>query len=172
MAYSSVVISSGHGKYVRGACGVLDEVNEARRVVDRVANDLALCGVSVVSYHDDVSKSQSENLKRIVDFHNSKVRDLDISVHFNAYVETDKPMGTECLYVTQRELASHVASDISMCGLIDRGPKQRGDLYFLNNTAKPAILIEVCFVDSSADAEIYLEQFDAICSAIITAIIA
>jgi hypothetical protein len=35
MSYDSIVISSGHGKYVRGASGLLDEVDEARRVVER-----------------------------------------------------------------------------------------------------------------------------------------
>jgi hypothetical protein len=29
-------MSSGHGKYVRGACGILDEVDEARKVVECV----------------------------------------------------------------------------------------------------------------------------------------
>jgi hypothetical protein len=33
----SVVISSGHGSIVRGAAGVLDEVDEARRVVETIA---------------------------------------------------------------------------------------------------------------------------------------
>jgi hypothetical protein len=34
MSYGRVVISSGHGLHVRGASGVLDEVDEARRVVE------------------------------------------------------------------------------------------------------------------------------------------
>ena len=32
MSYNRIVISSGHGKYVRGASGIIDEVDEARRV--------------------------------------------------------------------------------------------------------------------------------------------
>ena len=31
---TTIIISSGHGKYIRGASGYLDEVDEARRVVD------------------------------------------------------------------------------------------------------------------------------------------
>jgi len=100
-----IVISSGHGKYVRGASGYLDEVDEARRVVERVAQFLRRLGVGVITYHDDVSTTQDENLRRIVDFHNAQVRDLDISVHFNAYVETTSPMGTEVLYVSEYDLA-------------------------------------------------------------------
>jgi hypothetical protein len=44
-------------------------------------------------------------------------------------------------------------------------------LYFLNETTMPAILIEVCFVDSEADAEIYRREFAHICKAIATIIV-
>jgi hypothetical protein len=39
-------------------------------------------------------------------------------------------------------------------------------LFVLNNTIAPAILLEVCFVDSEADAEIYFANFDLICESI------
>jgi N-acetylmuramoyl-L-alanine amidase len=162
-----IVISSGHGKYVRGASGYLDEVNEARRVVERVAQYLRRLGMGIVTFHDDVSTTQNENLHRIVDFHNAQTRDLDVSVHFNAYVETDSAMGTEVLYATQYELADRVSAAIAVAGeLPDRGAKERDDLYFLNSTEAPAILIETCFVDSAYDAEAYGQCFDRICAAI------
>jgi hypothetical protein len=162
----SIVISSGHGKYVRGAHGVIDEVDEARKVVERLADELRKRNVDVVTYHDDVSKSQNENLNRIVDFHNSKKRDFDMSVHFNAYEQVSKPMGTEVLYVTQKELATEVSAAIASCGFINRGAKKRTDLFFLNNTAMPALLLEICFVDSTADCDIYDSHFGDICEAI------
>lgn len=166
MPYNKIVISSGHGLYVRGASGILDEVDEARKVVDKVASLLKERGVDVKVFHDNTSRSQNENLNTIVNYHNAQSRDLDISVHFNAYEQVSKPMGTEVLYVTQSTLASEMSAAIASVGFINRGGKKRTDLFFLNNTAKPAILIEVCFVDSEADAEIYVEQFDAICTAI------
>lgn len=166
MPLASIVISSGHGKYVRGASGILDEVDEARKVVEQLATELRKRGVEVVTFHDDVSKTQNENLNRIVSFHNSKTRDLDVSVHFNAFEQCDKPMGTECLYVTQSKPAARVAEAIASVGFINRGAKKRTDLYFLNNTEMPALLIEVCFVDSEADAKIYKENFEAICEAL------
>jgi hypothetical protein len=163
----SIVISSGHGKYVRGASGYLDEVDEARRVVNRVAELLNEAGVLARTYHDDTSKSQSENLDRIVDKHNSYSRDLDISVHFNAYETTSKPMGVEVLYVTQEALASSLSAAMAAAeGLPNRGGKYRGDLAFLNGTSEPAILIETCFVDSSADSTAYEDTFEALCRTI------
>jgi N-acetylmuramoyl-L-alanine amidase len=168
-------ISSGHGKYVRGAAGPppwgLDEVDEARRVVEETASYLRQVGCQVATYHDDVSKTQNENLNRIVDWHNSQPCDLACSIHFNAYQVTSKPMGTECLYVTQESLAGKVADKISQAGgFIDRGPKYRSDLFFLNNTAEPAILVETCFVDSQADAALYRAEFSGICAALAEAI--
>jgi N-acetylmuramoyl-L-alanine amidase len=163
----TIVISSGHGKYIRGASGYLDEVNEARRVVEKVAEYLEDANVDVITFHDNTSTTQSQNLDAIVNFHNKQTRELDVSVHFNAYQTTSKPMGTECLYVTQEKLAGDIADAISIAGnLIDRGAKYRSDLKFLNATEEPAILIEVCFVDSSADAQLYQQHFNAICRVI------
>ena len=168
-----VVISSGHGKHIRGASGYIDEVDEARKVVETVADYLRDNGAQVTTYHDNVSDDQSENLNRIVDFHNAQTRDLDISVHFNAYETTQKPMGCEVLYVssTGQEIADDVVDRIcEVSGLINRGPKKRTDLFFLNNTEEPAILIETCFVDSQADVDIYYQNYDVICGAIADAI--
>jgi N-acetylmuramoyl-L-alanine amidase len=170
-----IVISSGHAKHVRGAAGPppwgLDEVNEARRVVEETASYLRSVNVNVITFHDDVSTSQNENLNRIVNFHNSCARDLDVSIHFNAYQVTSKPMGTECLYVTQQSLSESVSRKIAEAGdFINRGPKKRTDLAFLNGTEEPAILVETCFVDSQADAALYRAEFAGICAALAEAI--
>ena len=121
--YDSVVISSGHGKYVRGASGILDEVDEARKVVERLAKELRARGVEVVTFHDDTSHDQNTNLNTIVNFHNEQQRDLDISVHFNAYEQVSKPMGCEVLYVTQSALAAELSAAIASVGFIDRGAR-------------------------------------------------
>jgi N-acetylmuramoyl-L-alanine amidase/Putative peptidoglycan binding domain len=162
-----LALSSGHGLKIRGAADILDEVNEARRIVEEVVKILKASAVGVVKFHDDVSTSQNENLNRIVNWHNAQSRDLDVSVHLNAYQHTSKPMGTECLYLTQQSLAAAVAGAMAKAGhFINRGAKQRTDLFFLNSTSKPAILLEVCFVDSQADADLYGEHFVSICHAI------
>ena len=162
-----IVISSGHGLHIRGASGYIDEVDEARKVVEMLAADLRAMNIDVITFHDDTSTSQNQNLETIVNFHNLQERDLDVSVHFNAYQTTSKPMGTEVLYLTQGDLAAEISQAISKAGgLLNRGAKKRSDLYFLNHTDQPAILIEVCFVDSSADANLYRTHFRAICQAV------
>jgi len=169
MTYESIVISSGHSTKCQGAIGVLNEVAEATRVVDEVTRRLRDRGVNAISFHDTVSTSSNENLNRIVNFHNSKQRDLDVSVHFNAHHTTDDPMGCEVLYVSQADLADRMSAAIAESGgFKDRGPKKRTDLFFLNSTEEPSILLEVCFVDSTHDADLYEEQFEAICESIAT----
>jgi hypothetical protein len=171
-----IVISSGHSADVRGATGYIDEVDEARRVVERVAEFLESMGVDVVVFHDNTSTTQDQNLETIVEFHNSQgPHDLDVSVHFNSSDEgeTDRPIGTEVWYYSQDELADLVSAAIAAAGsLIDRGGKYSDSLYFLNNTTAPSILIEVCFVNSSTDCEAYEQNFSAICRAIAEAVTA
>jgi peptidoglycan hydrolase-like protein with peptidoglycan-binding domain len=167
----SICISSGHGKFIRGASGYLDEVDCARAVVEQTAKLLRGAGVEVDTYHDNQSHSQDENLNRIVNHHNATARELDVSVHFNAYQTTSSSMGCECLYLTQKDLAKKVADAIAgVTGLPNRGPKYRDNLFFLNSTSKPSILAEVVFVDSSTDASVYNERFSEICSALASAL--
>ena len=162
-----IAISSGHGKYIRGASGApvppqIDEVNEARRVVDRVAEMLGC-----VKFHDDTSHDQSTNLSTIVAWHNRQTRDLDVSVHFNAYDHSAH--GTEVLYVSNAglEIATPTCNAICDAGnFTNRGAKKRTDLAFLNGTNEPAILIETCFCDNTNDSNKYRVNFEAICRAI------
>lgn len=164
---TTICISSGHGRHVRGARGVLDEVDEARKVTNRVAELLRQAGVTVHVFHDDASRSVSANLNSIVGFHNGRTRDRDVSVHFNAFSVTNGPRGTEVLHRTQQSLAAEVSAAMARTGgLINRGAKHRTNLAFLNRTARPALLLEVCFVDSSHDAALYRQNFESICRGI------
>jgi len=172
-----VVISSGHGKYIRGASSspippYLDEVDEARKVVDRVAEYLKSAGVKVDTFHDNTSHDQDTNLKTIVNYHNSRpAHDLDVSCHFNANVKTSNPMGAETWHHSSNSDMKALAKKVttawaSVAGFKDRGPKPTTGLYFINKTKADSILLEICFVDSSADGTLYRESFEAICEAI------
>ena len=160
--------SSGHSLKVRGAKHFIDEVDEARKVTNEVHRILTsqYNGAGSV-FHDDTSTTQNQNLQTIVNFHNKQSRDLDWSIHFNAASVTDAPRGVEVLYYDAKDLAAKVSAAIAKAsGLKERGPKQRTELYFLKNTSKPAILLEICFVDSKADVELYRKNFKGICEAI------
>jgi N-acetylmuramoyl-L-alanine amidase len=165
-----IAISSGHGKYVQGASGVINEVEQARRVTNKIAEELINREIDVFVFHDDTSTSQSENLDAIVWAHNNcGPHDLDISVHFNAFEQREGPVGTEVWYVSQKELAAKLSMAMAQAaGFIDRGAKYTSSLKFLNATDAPAVLLEVCFVDSETDCDLYDESFNEICDAIAT----
>lgn len=168
--YNQINISSGHSINCQGASDIINEVTEARRVVDRIYDMCKSIGIEVYKYHD-TSSSESQNLANIANWHNQFKDGIDISIHFNALRHTSNSMGTEVCYYSQAQLASQVSSAISKAsGLKDRGGKERKGLYVLRHTNKPMLLIEVCFCDSYYDAQKYLENFDSICSAIIEAL--
>lgn len=168
-----ITISPGHWDVGTGARDILDEVTEARKVAKKVAQNLHASGVVVNYVEDNVSKNQSQNLSYIVKQHNSTNRQIDISIHFNASGNTtNKGIGTEVLYFTEKALAEKMSKAIaSASGLIDRGAKQRKELSFLANTNRPAILLEICFVNSTVDAAIYRRDFEKICQAIANVLI-
>jgi N-acetylmuramoyl-L-alanine amidase len=160
-----LTMSSGHSLRCRGAAGFLDEVNEARRVVEQVTKYLRQLGVIVNVFHDNASTSQNTNLKTIVAHHNRTVRDLDISVHFNA--SGGKGTGSEVFYYDKKELATGLSKVIANAlGIKDRGAKNGKGLYFVKSTKKPALLLEICFVDNKADEQAYNKNFDKMCRAI------
>jgi hypothetical protein len=173
-----IAISSGHSTKCQGMVGPepwgLNEVEEATRVVDRVAQLLSDMGVEAPAFHDTVSTDKSECLNRIVDWHNTRgPHELDVSVHFNASQITENPVGTEVWYTSTSglEYADPVVDAIAAAGgLKNRGVKQSDDLFFLGHTAEPAILIEVAFGDSHRDCDLYRQNFEPICRAIASAL--
>ena len=113
--------------------------------------------MDVVTYWDDVSTTQDENLKRICDFHNAHgAHDLDVSVHFNA--SNGQGHGVEVFYTSSagHEYAEAICDAIcEAAGLTNRGAKNDdsiGGLYFLSHTNEVAVLLEICFGDNETTA--------------------
>lgn len=160
------VISSGHGKIVGGAVGFINERAEAVKVVDRVYAILTNSyNGRGYRYHESTAQNQSQNLANIVGYHNSKDRELDVSVHFNS--ASASATGTECLYYDAKSLSAKMSAAMAKAlDIRDRGPKERTELYFLRNTTKPAILLEVCFVSNKDDVAKYKANFERLCQAI------
>lgn len=169
MDLNQLAISPGHYKIGTGARDLIDEVTEARKVVDHVAYLLSLKNIGVSKIVDNRSSSQIQNLNYLVSEHNKKIRILDISIHFNSSgIRTNQAIGTEVLYFREsiKSFAQKVSQSISdVSGLKNRGAKKR-ELVFLTQTNQPAILIEVCFVNSVKDVDIYQKKFHDICQTI------
>lgn len=165
-----IELHPGHWKLQNsGANGHIQEVPEARKVTRRVYEILRAAKVPATYYEDNVTNNKTDNVNHLIAHHNADRDGLIVSIHFNAGGDGRKAIGTEVLYKTQKALAARVSkaiSDATGGGLIDRGAKYRDNVGVLTRTFEPAILIEVCFVNSAIDTAIYKRDFEKICQAI------
>nr|WP_312986025.1 N-acetylmuramoyl-L-alanine amidase [Clostridioides sp.] len=154
-----IAITVGHSILKSGLCtsadGVVNEYQYCKMLSDFLAKILkaADCTVDVIICPERqfTSKTQEKNYKlsRI----NSKKYDLVIELHLNSYNGSAK--GTEVLYCsnTGKMYAQRVVNKLGTV-FSSRGVKDRPDLYMLNSTDCPAIMIETFFCDSKTDYEI------------------
>lgn len=145
-------VHSGHSLKCRGASGLLDEVNEDRKVKNKVIELLRANGHTVYDCTDDVGATQNTNLRNIVNKCNAHKVDLDVSIHLNAGGGT----GTEVYVYSDssraKGYAQRIVNNISnSLGIRNRGVKTRTNLYVLRKTKSPSLLIECCFVDNATD---------------------
>lgn len=168
-----VNVNGGHTKYAKGAVGHLDEYVEDRKIVARLIPELKRRGCTV---SDSSSEERTVNgdLAYQVRVANASGAELAVSVHLNAGGGT----GTECYYFGGDSTGYRVAADMSRnvanaLGLKNRGAKDGSHLYWVKNTNMTAVLLEVCFVDSAADASAYHAcSWDSLIGAIADAIVA
>ena len=145
-------VHGGHSLKCRGASGLLDEVNEDRKVKNKVIELLRANGHTVYDCTDDNGKNQNSNLKAIVNKCNDHKVDLDVSIHLNAGGGT----GTEVYIYNDsskaKDEAERIVKNISnTLGIRNRGVKTSTKLYVLRKTNSPALLVECCFVDNAID---------------------
>lgn len=147
-----IVVNAGHTKFSTGtgANGYLNESTETRKIAYELMRLLADSKHEVIPAVYDRS---ANNLKEAVNLANTEGADLFVSIHLNA------GGGTGCEAYTwkgeQVAQAVKACSYLKMLGFKNRGVKNGSGLYVIKNTKCTAILIEVCFVDNKADAELY-----------------
>lgn len=171
MTVREIEIHPGHWKHTgSGANGIISEVVEARKVAKRVYEILKENNIPVTYFEDNTSTNQKQNLNTLINHHNKDRDGLIVSIHFNSSgATTNQGIGTEVFYYTEKSLASKVSkaiSDATGGELKNRGAKQNKSLAILAKTYEPAILIEVCFVNSRKDVAVYKRDFENICQAI------
>ncbi|HBF0594063.1 TPA: N-acetylmuramoyl-L-alanine amidase [Clostridioides difficile] len=140
-----------------GATGYINEGKENRILTDLIVKWLKQGGATV--YTGKVDKSNNY-LAEQCQIANRQNVDLAVQIHFNANKTTLNAMGTETIYKTNngKVYADRVNTKLATV-FKNRGAKSdvRG-LYWLSHTKAPAILIEVCFVDSKADTDYYIKN--------------
>ena len=166
-------INCGHtvsGQPGCGAVGYIEESVETREVGKRVMVLLRQAGHTVVDCTNDYAPSTSSNLGQIVSMANTQPLDLFVSIHFNS----GGGRGTEVwTYGGKHHTeAVNVCNALNKLGFVNRGIKDGANLYVVRRSDAKAMLIEVCFVDTKSDVDLYNSVgVDRIAQAICTAII-
>lgn len=163
-----IVINAGHTKFGSGtgAKGNLVESIETRKIAYELMKLLADSRHEVIPAVYDRSEN---NLKAAVDLSNKSNADLFISIHLNA----GGGKGCEAYtYKGAKHLeALNACKNLNKLGFLNRGVKDGSHLYVVKNTTAKAILIEVCFVDSLMDNELFkIAGYNKIAKAIFDAI--
>lgn len=168
-----VGINCGHtvsGSIGSGAVGYLNESDETRVIGYRLMDYLRRRGVTVVDCTNDNAPTVSSNLSQIVAMANAQPLDLFVSVHFNS----GGGRGTEVYTYNGQKFAQAelVCENMAELGFVNRGIKDGSNLYVLRRTNARSMLVEVCFVDTKSDVDLYNSVGpDAIAAAIGDAII-
>lgn len=158
-----IAIRGGHNFLAKGACGLIDETTENRKVYKSVIKNLLSNNFEVL----DVTPGECDvnsDLKFGVDKANNFNADLFVSIHFDKCYDTyDGPLGTGtwiCENGGKAELyAKNIVNTLSEgTGLKNRGVKTNAKLYELRKTTMPAVIVEVCFCESKVDVDIYKEK--------------
>lgn len=149
-------INAGHtvsGQPGCGAVGYIDESVETRKVGQALMRLFLAGGHTVIDCTNDYAPSTSSNLKQIVDMANAHPLDLFVSIHFNAGGGKGSEVYT---YDGERHTeAVNVCSRLNSLGFADRGIKNGSGLAVVRKSQAKAMLIEVCFVDTQSDVELY-----------------
>ena len=101
--------------------------------------------------------SDTITLKKRCDIANEADADIFVSIHLNS-CDNSKANGIETLrYNKSSKKATVLANEVQRSLIfhtqaMDRGVKERNDLYVLKHTDMPAILIEVGFISNNTEA--------------------
>lgn len=150
-----IAIRGGHNPQSQGACGIVNEVTEDRKIYTSVVKYLKLDGNEVLDV-TPFNCTSAEDLKFGVAKANTFKADLFSSIHLNA----GGGKGFEVLYhpnsAKGKEYATRICNSMSKLGFTNRGPKAdvRG-LYELRHTDMAAIIVESFFCDSQLDTDLY-----------------
>ncbi|MEF9952252.1 MAG: N-acetylmuramoyl-L-alanine amidase [Clostridium sp.] len=144
-----------------GAIGLKKESEETREVGEKVIRYLKCMGHTVVDVTVDYANTKNESLKERVAKANAQYLDLLVSIHFNAF--DSKRHGSEVYTYGGRKLpqAERVLNNLSKLGFKNSGIFDGSKLYMLKKSKAPAMLIEVGYIDSPKDMQIYQDDLVA-----------
>lgn len=163
-----VYIDPGHGGFDNGAqYGQRLEKDEVLRLALAVGEILQNDGLEVgYTRTADVYNSPIEKAQ----IANRNDADLFVSIHRNASPNPNMYSGVQTLIYDdsgiKADMARNINTQLSQAGFNDLGISVRPNLAILKKTKMPAVLVEVGFINSDIDNQIFDQNFDEIANAI------
>ncbi|WMJ88768.1 N-acetylmuramoyl-L-alanine amidase [Anaerocolumna sp. MB42-C2] len=172
MAYR-IAIDAGHGGYDNGAMyRERLEKDDNLNLALAVGEILAYSGMDVIFTRID--DSYISPLERAY-MANEENADLFVSIHRNSSPTLNTYSGVQTLIYEEDGLNQHIAKAINQeleeVGFTDLGVDVRTELAVLRRTKMPALLVEVGFINSDSDNELFDDQFNEIAYAIASGIL-
>ncbi|KMT21170.1 N-acetylmuramoyl-L-alanine amidase [Clostridium cylindrosporum] len=138
-----------------GGVGIRNEVEETRKVGEKLIRYLECMGHRIVNVTVDYADTQEESLSERVRRANAQRLDLFVSLHFNKF--NGERNGSEVYTYRGRRLPAAVRTlnNLGNLGFKKTGIFDGSKLYLIKNTKAPAMLVEIAYIDSPIDMEIY-----------------
>jgi len=161
MAYT-IMIDAGHGGWDNGA-----QYRGRREKDDNLTLALAV-GEILTEYGFDVRYTRTEDFyerpyQKAMDG-NRAGADIFLSIHRNSSPVPNQYNGVESLVYSNRGLpallARNINSQLQRIGFRNLGIQERPNLIVLNSTSMPAVLVEVGFINSDRDNELFDSFFN------------
>lgn len=169
----TIILDAGHGGANPGAVyGGRREKDDALALTLAVGEILEDKGFNVYyTRTDDVYESPYQKAQEA----NNLGGDFFVSIHRNSSVYPNQYSGVETLVYNNQspayEMAVNINRELERVGFINLGVNERPNLVVLNRTQMPAVLVEVGFINTDNDNELFDRRFMEIAWAIAQGIV-
>lgn len=165
---ATIMLDAGHGGYDAGASyNNRLEKDDNLRLVLAIGTILENNGINVLySRTEDIYQSPNEK----AGIANRSDAGYFISIHRNSSPTPNTYSGVETLVYQNSGIpalfAQNINRELEQVGFTNLGTKERPGLAVLRGTNMPAALVEVGFLNTDQDNQLFEESFDAIANAI------
>ncbi len=164
----SIMLDAGHGGRDPGAVyNGRQEKDDTLRLTLAIGEILQNNGIDVeYTRTTDVYESPYQKAMEA----NEAGVDFFVSIHRNSFPRPNEVNGVESLVYNKEgikyEMAQNINAQLETVGFVNLGVKARPNLVVLRRTKMPAVLVEVGFINSDVDNQLFDANFDDIARAI------
>lgn len=164
----SIMLDAGHGGSDPGAVyNGRQEKDDALRLTLAIGEILQNNGIDVeYTRTEDVYESPYQKAMEA----NEAGVDFFVSIHRNSFPQDNVVSGVESLVYDKSgikyEMAQNINAQVETVGFVNLGVQARPNLVVLKRTKMPAVLVEVGFINSDVDNQLFDQNFSDIAQAI------